>query len=134
MQCNYLKYSFLAVVGIFVVVLYFLIDPNEVDFLPKCPLYAVTGLYCPGCGSQRATHALLHFDLLGMLRQNLFYVLGLIIIGYHILITVLNKLLSKKYYNYLYHPYTPKFILAGILIFWGLRNIPLFPFTLLAPK
>lgn len=33
-------------------------DPSE-DFL-KCPLYAITGLQCPLCGTQRAVHHLLH--------------------------------------------------------------------------
>jgi hypothetical protein len=28
--------------------------------LPRCPLHQLTGLWCPGCGSQRALHALLH--------------------------------------------------------------------------
>ena len=27
---------------------------------PRCPFLLLTGLYCPGCGSQRAVHALLH--------------------------------------------------------------------------
>ena len=31
--------------------------------LPPCPLYALTGWYCPGCGSARCLHALLHGEL-----------------------------------------------------------------------
>jgi hypothetical protein len=31
--------------------------------LPPCPVFALTGLFCPGCGSTRAMHALLHGDL-----------------------------------------------------------------------
>lgn len=28
----------------------------------KCPIYAATGLYCPGCGGQRWAHSLLTGD------------------------------------------------------------------------
>ncbi len=35
-------------------------DPEQFAFFPKCPFYALTGWECPGCGSQRALHALLH--------------------------------------------------------------------------
>lgn len=93
-----------------------------------------TGLFCPGCGSQRATHELLHLDLIGILKQNVFYAVGLIIIGYHIFVSIINKLFKKSIYNYLYHPNTPKIILAGIILFWILRNLPWYPFNLLAPK
>lgn len=45
--------------GLGVMALYFSFDPSHYPF-PKCPLLLLTGLYCPGCGSQRALHALLH--------------------------------------------------------------------------
>lgn len=35
-----------------------------------CPLYAFTGIFCPGCGGTRATIALLHGDILLSLRCN----------------------------------------------------------------
>ena len=36
-----------------------------------CPLYELTGLYCPGCGSGRAARALLRGDLGACLGHNL---------------------------------------------------------------
>jgi hypothetical protein len=33
------------------------------EWLPKCPIHSLTGLLCPGCGSQRAAIALLDGDL-----------------------------------------------------------------------
>jgi hypothetical protein len=39
------------------------VDPNEGGHYPACPFLALTGLYCPVCGSLRAVHALAHGDV-----------------------------------------------------------------------
>jgi Protein of unknown function (DUF2752) len=39
------------------------VDPNLAGHYPACPFLALTGLYCPGCGSLRAVHALAHGHL-----------------------------------------------------------------------
>jgi hypothetical protein len=41
-----------------------------VGWLPKCPIHALTGLLCPGCGIQRAASALLHGDLSSAVQYN----------------------------------------------------------------
>lgn len=46
------------------------VDPNEPGHYPVCPLYLLTGLYCPGCGGLRSAHALVHGDVLTALRDN----------------------------------------------------------------
>lgn len=38
----------------------FFIDPTTTGWMPPCPFHALTGLDCPGCGSLRALHSLLH--------------------------------------------------------------------------
>ena len=129
-----LKYLGLLLLIITVAFLYFNINPSEVNFFPKCPLYLTTGIYCPGCGSQRATHHLLNFNFIGVLQQNILYMLGLVLLGYHLTITSLNLIFKKNLYNYLYHPKTPIFLLIIIVVFWILRNIPYYPFNILAPN
>ena len=52
--------------------LYFFFDPSLSRWAPKCYFYAITGWECPGCGSQRMLHALLHGDLAGAWRYNAF--------------------------------------------------------------
>ncbi|MFE3826767.1 DUF2752 domain-containing protein [Streptomyces sp. NPDC059092] len=47
-----------------------LVDPNESGHYPPCPLYSLTGLYCPGCGGLRGAHALAHGDPLTSLGDN----------------------------------------------------------------
>lgn len=56
-----------ATVGLYVV------DPTRTR-IPLCPLHAATGLWCPLCGATRATHALLHGDLMTALHDNALYV------------------------------------------------------------
>jgi hypothetical protein len=45
-------------------------DPMTAGFYPPCVFHALTGLQCPGCGTTRALHHLLHGDLAGALRLN----------------------------------------------------------------
>src|SRR5829696_759469 len=38
-------------------------DPYRPGGHPVCPVLALTGFYCAGCGAQRAVHDLAHLDL-----------------------------------------------------------------------
>ncbi|MBZ5505920.1 MAG: DUF2752 domain-containing protein [Acidobacteriia bacterium] len=52
-------------------------SPAEYGFYPRCLIYTTTHWLCPGCGSTRALHALLHFDVQSALHYNaLFSVLA----------------------------------------------------------
>ncbi|MFI5755264.1 DUF2752 domain-containing protein [Streptomyces sp. NPDC051569] len=57
-----------------------LVDPNQPGHYPVCPLYAVTGLYCPGCGGLRGAHAVAHGDLATAFGDN-----ALAVVGYAVL-------------------------------------------------
>jgi hypothetical protein len=46
------------------------LDPSGRSLVPPCPFHALTGWWCPGCGMTRATHHLLHADVVGALRYN----------------------------------------------------------------
>jgi Protein of unknown function (DUF2752) len=53
-------------------------DPHNPNFaFPVCPFWALTGLYCPGCGGLRMTHDLLHGDLAAAVTDNVFLLVGL---------------------------------------------------------
>jgi hypothetical protein len=49
------------------------VDPNQHGHYPTCPFLALTGLYCPGCGTLRAVHALAHLDLAGAASKNVLF-------------------------------------------------------------
>ncbi len=46
------------------------VDPERPGHYPGCPFLLVTGWYCPGCGTLRALHALVHGDLTTALARN----------------------------------------------------------------
>ncbi|MEW2619661.1 DUF2752 domain-containing protein [Streptomyces sp. NPDC048106] len=46
------------------------VDPNHPGHYPVCPLYRISGLYCPGCGGLRSAHAFVHGDLVAALHDN----------------------------------------------------------------
>ena len=66
----------ILLVGLGLATVVFVFDPAHYPF-PRCPLFVITGLYCPGCGSQRALHALLHGQLARAAGLNLLAVLCL---------------------------------------------------------
>jgi hypothetical protein len=51
-------------------VLVYRFDPEQVHFFPPCLFRALTGLQCPGCGSTRALHHLLHGEFARAFRYN----------------------------------------------------------------
>ncbi len=46
------------------------LDPVATEGFPRCPVRALTGLQCPGCGTARALHAAMHGRFAEALRYN----------------------------------------------------------------
>ncbi|MFD2791677.1 DUF2752 domain-containing protein [Arenibacter sp. H213] len=116
-----------------IVLLYYFMDPSSSPYFLKCPFYHITGYYCTGCGSQRALHNLLHLDIAGVMRHNALFIPALLLIAYHWTIKYFPFKNSKKYPDIVYHPKTPVIVFLIVVLFTIFRNIPLFPFSLLAP-
>jgi hypothetical protein len=114
-----------------VVLIYFVVDPSS-GILPECPFYKMTGLYCPGCGSQRSLHMLLHGRPGLALGLNPLLVVGLI---YTLIETVIlvAQWMGAKVRTMSSRKHVPWIVLAVIVVFWIARNIPMRPFSMLAP-
>lgn len=106
---------------------------NEGAFL-RCPSNLIFGINCPGCGSQRALHYLLHFDFFNALRNNVLFVIGFPFVLYFLLISFFNKWNgTKKTIPFITNKYVIIGLLIVIVLFGILRNIPIYPFTILSP-
>jgi hypothetical protein len=97
-------------------------DPATPGTLPACPVHASTGLYCPGCGSMRATHKILHGELLAACKLNPLMVAS---------IPVLLVLVAFR--RIAYHPWTPWIVFIVVVAYAIIRNIPCSPWNYLAP-
>ncbi|MDD7318525.1 MAG: DUF2752 domain-containing protein [Prevotellaceae bacterium] len=60
-----------AAVLIALAAVYFLFNPYSSRFFPKCLFRELTGWKCPGCGSQRSFHSMLHGDIAAALTMNI---------------------------------------------------------------
>ncbi|MFZ1935461.1 MAG: DUF2752 domain-containing protein [Thermoguttaceae bacterium] len=111
----------------------YIFDPARSGIYPLCPFHALTGLHCPGCGTGRALHQLLHGNVLAALQLNPLAVVLLPPVAYGMLSLALQFVGLKR----LPSKFIPAFwiwtLLAVILLYWVLRNVPCYPFTLLAP-
>lgn len=111
-----------------------LFDAGPVGWLPRCVFHQLTGLHCPGCGMTRATFAVLHGQLGLAFRCNPLGVvlLPLTVVG---LVPELWGWVRNKppRYRLALGPYGGWVIVWAVLAFWLLRNLPWWPFTLLAP-
>ena len=102
-----------------------------------CLIYTRTGIFCPSCGATRAIISLLCGDIKAALNYNCYivltapFILGLALYLYAGVIFGYAANLSNKAKMRIAIFVT---ILAILFLAFGiLRNIPLYPFTLLAP-
>jgi len=122
-----------ATLGLALVVL-FLFDPARSGFYPQCWLHKLTGLSCPGCGSLRAVHHLLHGQLVVAFRCNPLLV---------VLIPIAAGFLLRRLFKLWRGELTPVkernrngcywVILVVLVVFGVLRNLPFAAFAWMSP-
>lgn len=99
------------------------VDPNQPGHYPLCPFRAVTGYYCPGCGSLRALHALGHGQLTVALHKNPLTVLGLPLLAWAWVAWVQRSRTGRPMRRV-----APQWLiwtgLSVLIVFWVLRNLP----------
>jgi hypothetical protein len=114
--------------------LLYLVDPARSRILPACPTYLLTGIYCPGCGTARMLHSLLHLRLVEALDHNVLMVFLLPVVLYAGLATYLAFVFGRSLIPALrIAHWISLLILVAIVVFTVLRNLPFSPFTYLAP-
>ncbi|MFD7513128.1 DUF2752 domain-containing protein [Streptomyces sp. NPDC059853] len=104
------------------------VDPGAPDApYPACPLPALTGWDCPGCGGLRAAHALAHGLPGQALAANALVVVAALALGTALLAWLVAELRGRP----VRPPAVPAAcrwaLAAAVAAFTVLRNLPLFP-------
>ena len=102
-------------------------------FYPFCPFYALTGPHCPGCGTLRGLHQLLHGHVAAAFGYNPLMVVMLPLIGYAFLSFALVGVRGRGLPRVFVPSLLINLLFWVVMAFWVLRNVPVYPFSLLAP-
>ena len=128
-----LKISGIALFSVALAILLYFKKPGDTIIFPHCPFHTLTGLYCPGCGSLRAIHKLLHGSIVSALDLNPLMIISIPFLGYAFLYYSLLSIRGKGLPQIIKRPIWIWLILTVIIAFWVLRNLPFWPFFILAP-
>jgi hypothetical protein len=120
-----------AIGGASAAVAYF--DPSKAGFFPVCPLYAMTGIACPGCGLTRGFHAILHGDILTAFDYNALFPMWILFIGFFVVSLVFVVVRGRGLSMKLLKPGLLWAFFILLFVFGILRNLPFYPFSVLYP-
>lgn len=102
----------------------YLSPPTQSWFLPACPVHAATGLFCPGCGTARALHALLHGRLAEALDANLLLVVLLPVLAALGVLLFTDAVRDNRVRDLRFPPWATFGLLVLVTLFTVLRNLP----------
>ncbi len=106
------------------------VDPNEPGHYPTCPFLAATGLWCPGCGSLRAMHALTRLDVVTAWERNPLAVLAVPVLVLAWVRWVLDSRggrgssLARRLHPVRVPARVLWLALGLVLLYWVARNVP----------
>ncbi|MEA5596169.1 DUF2752 domain-containing protein [Rivularia sp. UHCC 0363] len=127
------KVAILSSIIVLAAIILYYFNPAGSQLYPSSPFRALTGLYCPGCGSLRAIHQLLHGHFLAALDLNPLMVLATPYLIYSFISYTSPVILGQKIPQVYVKPALIWLFLKVVFAYWVLRNIPLPPFNWLAP-
>lgn len=107
----------------------FSFEPGKTGFFPLCPFRLFTGFTCPGCGTTRAAHQLLHGHIEAAFMLNPLFVISLPFLLFAFL----------RYSRFAFHGKLPPpnslaapylyLIFFVVVSFWIFRNTHFYPFV-----
>jgi hypothetical protein len=127
---NRLLAAMLAAFAIGVTVLR-IFDPATSGIFPPCPVRYLTGWNCPGCGSLRAIHQLLHGNVAAAWALNPLTTVLLPFLTYGLVSSALCEIRGQGLPQPFLRAGWIRALGAAIILFGIVRNIPVHPFDLL---
>ena len=130
----YIVISLLVVAAIAVWIYYYYFQESSAVLVATCPSRSIFGIYCPGCGSQRALAALLHGDFRQSFQYNPMLIPSLLLLA-----VIGFGLLKAKFYPnskpslFQKYPKIAYAIFALLILYMVLRNIPIAALECLRP-
>ena len=118
--------------GLGAAVALFAFNPSDYHFYPVCFFHRLTGLDCPGCGTLRAAHQLLHGHLREAFALNPLALLLGPLLGWSLGAWLMENVLGSKVKQPFTHPAWIWGIGAGVLLFGIARNLPVLHLSSLA--
>ncbi len=92
--------------------------------MPKCPFKLLTGLNCPGCGIQRAVHALLHGRFAEAISYNYFLVYSVPYVSSFVVLWLIPENRAREILRaVIENKYVVDFYIISFLIWLAVRNI-----------
>jgi hypothetical protein len=119
--------------GVFGLAAVWMWNPAASGVFPPCPVYVLTGWFCPGCGSLRAIHQLLHGHLLAAFAMNPLAVIALPFLLYGLASHLSFQIRGRHLPGIFLPAFSIWALCIAILAFGIARNIAAYPFSLLAP-
>lgn len=101
---------------------YFFVDPMEVRWMPKCIWKVATGTDCPGCGSQRMAHALMHGDLRAAWQANAYALCMLPLISGMVWLEF-SRDRHPRLYGCVHSPAVIWILAVSVFLWWIVRNL-----------
>ena len=106
--------------------------PKPLSWYPRCVMFSLTGLYCPGCGSARAIHAVAHGLFAEAAGRNLLLACMAPFLLFWSAVSF-QRALTRNLPPPALPTKTARIALIVVLLFTVARNLPWWPFSLLAP-
>ncbi|WP_428656197.1 DUF2752 domain-containing protein [Runella sp.] len=122
-----IKKILLTVTALALTVFYFYADPAVRSFGPPCLVRHTTGLYCWGCGGQRAFHALLHGQFGNAFRNNLLVYPVILLAGLVLYAELFN---APQAWQWIRNRYVTIISVTLFFVFTIVRNVEGFEFLL----
>ncbi len=106
----------------------FVFEPGRTGFFPACPFRTLTGLDCPGCGSTRGLHQLVHGNFIAAFEFNPLLII-LVPLSLYMLFLWTRSAITGRPMPQVSIPssYVWTFVVV-VFGFWIFRNTPFYPF------